>query len=78
MELVDAEHGAVGGERRAEHRPERDGAPAGLDDRDGLRGGQLAAPPPGEGAQRLGDRPDRAQVGAGADDDLAAGRGQPA
>ena len=78
VELVHAEHGAVGGERRAEHRAEGHGAATGLDDRDGLGGGHLPAPAAREGAQRLGDRPDRAEVGAGADDDLAAGGGQPA
>ena len=52
--------------------------PPGLDDRDGLGGGQPARPGPARPAQRRRDRLDRAEVGAGADDDLDAGVAQPA
>ena len=67
-----------GRELRAEQVAERDRAAAGLDDRDGLGRGEVAAPAAGEQPQRLGDRLDRAEVGAGADDDLGAGVAQPA
>ena len=56
-----------GGELGAEHRAERDGASALLDDRDGLARGQAARPRAGHLLQRRRDRLEGAQVGAGAD-----------
>src|SRR3954451_9820176 len=76
VELVDADQGAVDREGGAEDRAQRDGAPALRHDGDGLRGREVAAPPPGHLPQRLGERPDRAEVRAVADDDLAAGADQ--
>ena len=79
VEAVGAEHlvrplGELGPEQVAEG----DGAPARLDDGDGLGGGQVAAPAPAEQPQRLGDGLDGAEVGTGADDDLGAELTQPA
>ena len=62
----------------AEDVAQRHRAPAGGDDRHGLGGGEVAAPPPRERPERLGDRLQRPEVGAGADDDLGAGVAQPA
>ena len=51
--------------------------PPARDDGDRLRRAIAGDSVPGVGAQRLGERPDRAQVGAGADDDLGAQLAQP-
>ena len=61
-------------ELRAEQVAERDGPRAGVHRRDRLRGGQFPAPPAGQPAQRRLDRPDRAEIRAGADDHLGARR----
>ncbi len=66
----------MGVEVVGEQVPEGHGVAAGIDGRDGLRRRQLAAPHRGDGAQRLHDRLDRAEVGTGADDDLRAGPAQ--
>src|SRR5437764_7055043 len=77
VEPVGAEHAVrLRVELRTQQVAQRDGTPARRHDRDGLRGGELAAPPPGHPAQRRLDRPDRAQVRAGAHDHLGAGRAQ--
>ena len=64
-------------ELRPEQVAERHGASARLDDRHGLRGREVARPTLHQGAQRLADRLDGAQVGTGADDDLRAERPDP-
>lgn len=65
MEAVLAEHlPGRGCELRPEQVPERDGASAGLDDGDGLSGGEVATPSASQAAQGLRQRLDGAQVGA--------------
>ena len=79
MEPVGPEQqGGRGVELGAEDVAERDGAPALLDDGDRLRRGEPARPHPGDLLERRRDRPDRAEVGAGADDHLRADVAQPA
>ena len=75
VEAVLAEHlvralGELGSQQVAE----RDRATAGLDDGDGLGCGEVPAPAPADEPQRLRDRLDGAEVGAGGHDHLGAQR----
>src|SRR6266540_3797113 len=71
VEPVVAEHARrVGRERGAEQVTEGDGAPARLDHRHRLRGGQLTRPAAGQPAQRWLDGFDRAEVVVGTCPDL--------
>src|SRR5664279_1716391 len=69
VKAVRAEQARLGGERAGQQPAQRDDGTAGGGDRFQLGFGHGAAAHPGYPAQRLGDRSDGGQVGAGADDD---------